>query len=178
MTPVCSAHGEISFNPSPPFPFPSLPSPRFLPPSCLRSPLCEDHSRAASVFCLWSELRGGLRLLQLLGFTRGGERGCVRYPAVSLCLCCFTPAAARHQIRLLQLTLHHKNNELLCDFPSSNTLQQGSATGQGPQTDGEMERGPPYLYKIVFYIKLVPCTLLLCIQYKVIQEKTALFKHF
>lgn len=61
----------------------------------------------------------------LLGFTRGRERerGSVLYPAVSLCLCCFTPAAARHQARLLQLTLNYKNNGLLCNFLSSNTLQ-------------------------------------------------------
>lgn len=42
---------------------------------------------------------------------------------LSLCLCCFTPAAARHQARLLQLTLDYINNGLLYTVPSSNTLQ-------------------------------------------------------
>lgn len=129
-TPACRLH----YNPSPPFP-PLLPQPIIHFLLLGKALVLQVHPATGCLFrkalgvllqCYASRSSSGevsdtSSSLALPKVVRGG--GGALYPAVSLCLCCFTPAAARHQARLFQLTLDCINNGLLCTFPSSNTLQ-------------------------------------------------------
>lgn len=128
---------RLRYNPSPPFP-PFLPqTARILLPlqvnpagGCLLRKATVEELYLLAVLCFLSELRGGLRHFQLLGFTPGrGECFVSSCLPLSLSLCCFTPAAARHQARLFQLTLNCTNNGRFCTFTSFNTFQTVIWTG-------------------------------------------------